>query len=56
MAGNKTVPLKWGENGPVVGTATIDENGIVTAEIEEAYAAKLGFHNVDGFSVYSKEE
>lgn len=54
MAGNKTVPLKWGEGGPVVGTATIDENGIIMAEIDPTYSEKLGFHDVNGFSVHTK--
>jgi len=57
MAGNKTVPLKWGENGPIVGTATIDENGLVMAEIDDEYAHKLGiFKNIDGLSIYTKDE
>lgn len=34
MAGNKQVPLTWGIGGPVIGTATIDENGLIMGEIE----------------------
>ncbi len=34
MAGNKKVPLRWGFGGPVIGSAMIDENGLVMGEIE----------------------
>ena len=34
MAGNKQVPLRWGVGGPQIGTAMIDENGLVMGEIE----------------------
>lgn len=34
MAGNKQVPLRWGFNGPQIGTAMIDENGLVMGEID----------------------
>jgi len=40
MAGNKKVPLTLGIGGPVIGTASIDENGLMIGEIDDAEIAK----------------
>lgn len=57
MAGSKTVPLTWGIGGPVIGTATIDENGLAMGEIEDpkVIAKLFGDQNVN-LSVYSQED
>ncbi len=34
MAGSKAVPLTWGIGGKVIGSATLDENDLIMAEIE----------------------
>jgi hypothetical protein len=53
MAGNKTVPLKWGQGGPQVGWATIDENGLVMGEIENPELKRLLFGETADISVYT---
>jgi len=53
MAGNKTVPLRWGEGGPRIGTATIDENGLVMGEIDDDHIKRLLFGETVSISVYS---
>lgn len=53
MAGNKTVPLKWGIGGPTIGTATIDENGLVMGEIENPDIQRLLFGETSALSVYT---
>lgn len=57
MAGSKTVPLTWGIGGPVIGTATIDENGLAMGEIEDSEVVRKIFGNRKiGLSVYSTAE
>lgn len=51
MAGNKTVPLTLGIGGPRIGTATIDENGLVMADIEDADIHKKIFKDDISLSV-----
>lgn len=53
MAGNKTVPLTWGIGGPKVGTATIDENGLVMGEVENEDIKRLLFGETSALSVYT---
>ncbi len=53
MAGNKTVPLKWGIGGPTIGTATIDENGLVMGEIEDRDIQTLLFGGTSELSVHT---
>jgi hypothetical protein len=57
MAGNSTMPLTYGVGGPVIGTASIDENGIIMAEIEDETIQRKFFVNSDSLSisVYNKE-
>ena len=55
MAGNKTVPLTLGIGGPVIGTATIDENGIVMAEIDSMRGdLPMFFAETRGLSIYTE--
>lgn len=57
MAGNKKVPLTWGVGGPIIGTATVDENGLIMAEIDESIAKSSGLYSgLSGISVYAKED
>lgn len=53
MAGNKTVPLTWGIGGPRIGTATIDENGMAMAEIEDPNIQRLLFGETSEISLYT---
>lgn len=50
MAGNKTIPLTW-EGGTVIGTATIDENGLIMGEITINREVEWGFDLVGGLSI-----
>lgn len=57
MAGSKTVPLTWGIGGPVIGTATIDENGLAMGEIEDPEVVRKLFGDQPiSLSVYSSAE
>lgn len=54
MAGNRQVPLKY--NGKVIGTATVDENGFVMADIEdEKVKAEMFYTNKINISIWTKE-
>lgn len=53
MAGSKTVPLKWGAGGPKIGTATIDENGLIMAEIEHPDIQRLLFGETSDISIHT---
>lgn len=53
MAGNKTVPLTWGIGGPTIGTATIDENGLMMGEIENPDVKRLLFGETSAISVHT---
>ena len=55
MAGNKTVPVTF--NGTVVGSASVDENGLLIGEIEfdRSAAEMLHFNDINVMSIYLKE-
>lgn len=55
MAGSKTVPLTWGIGGKIVGTATVDENGLIVAEIEDKEVQKL-FAQDNYLSIVPKDD
>lgn len=56
MAGNKTVPLTWGPGGPKIGSASVDENGIITAEVEYPFATQLHYNDVLNLSIFTREK
>lgn len=58
MAGNKQVPLRWGEGGPIIGTAMIDENGIVMGEIEitDPLVRTRIFGGTDSLSIFTPND
>lgn len=53
MAGNNKVDLTM--NGKVIGTASIDENGMILAEIENAedFNKIVGYNDINYVSVYA---
>jgi len=51
MVDSKAVPLTF--NGEVVGTAKIDENGIILAEFDAGKEASWGYGQVAGLSIYT---
>lgn len=53
MAGSKTVPLTWGEGGPTIGTATIDENGLIMGEVENPDIQRLLFGETKYLSIFT---
>lgn len=56
MAGNKQVPLRWGEGGPIIGTASVDENGLIMAEIDDRFDDRFNMGQVHGLSIFTKED
>lgn len=54
MAGNRQLPLKY--NGKVIGTATVDENGFVMADIEdEKIKAEMFYSDKLNISIWTEE-
>lgn len=57
MAGNKKVPLTLGVGGKVIGTASIDENGLIMGEVEDPEVAnKLFSNNNLSLSIWEPKE
>lgn len=52
MAGSKRIPLKFGIDGPVIGSGVIDENGLFMAEIEDQKLVEELFPQDISLSVY----
>jgi hypothetical protein len=53
VAGNKSVPLTWGVGGPRVGSATLDENGFIVAEVEDERVQRLLFGETSALSIHT---
>lgn len=56
MAQNKRVPLTWGIGGEIVGEASLEEGGIIVAEITDVELAAKLFSDVGGLSLCSRED
>lgn len=56
MAGSAKVPLTWGLGGPIIGTAHIDENGLIMAEIDAGVEGPWSISDVESISIFSVPE
>lgn len=52
MAGNKKIPITYGIDGPVIGTGTIDENGLFMGELDISQEERVKmFGSIGGMSI-----
>ena len=52
MAGSKRIPLRFGFDGPIIGSGVIDENGLFMAEIEDQNLVRELFPQDMSFSIH----